>query len=173
MKKAIPILLCAATLVTAQLATRRAPGFCLSDTTGQWRDLADYRGKVVIVEFMQTTCAHCATFTPVLVDLAKKYGDKLQVLSIALSPDSPQTMMQFVKGHNLTWPLLLDQGQVAASYVRKGGIEFPTVYLVDRNGMIANSWEYGGLTKDVFEGPRLAHEVEKLMTSASAPANKK
>jgi peroxiredoxin len=168
MKKVIIALLCAATLVTAQLAPRRAPGFCLIDTTGQWRDLADYRGKVVVVEFMQTTCAHCAVFTPILADLTKKYGDKLQVISIALSPDTTQSMMQFAKGHSLTWPLVLDQGQVAVSYVRKGEINFPTLYLVDTNGMIAKNWEYGGLTKDVFEGNGLAREIDKLLPSPSA-----
>jgi peroxiredoxin len=173
MKRLVTVLLCAATLITAQLAPRRSPGFCLSDTTGQWRDLADYRGKVVLVEFMQTTCAHCATFTPILAGLVKKYGDKLQVLSIAISPDTPQTMMQFAKGHNLTWPLLFDQGQVAASYVRKPSINFPYVYLVDANGMIAGSWEYGGLTRDVFEGNRLDREIEKLIPNSSAASGRK
>ena len=170
----IGIILCAAALVSAQ-GPKRAPGFCLADTTGQWRDLADYRGKVVIVEFMQTTCAHCAAFSPVLAGLGNKYGDKLQVLSVALSPDTPQTMLQFAKGHKLTWPLLFDQGQTAASYVRQPELNFPTVYLVDGNGMIVNHWEYGGLTKDIFEGNQLSREIDKLIAPSSPvpPAMKK
>src|SRR5262245_2689902 len=116
MKRLVSILLCAAALSFAQ-APKRAPGFCLADTSGQWRDLADYRGKVVLLEFMQTNCAHCIAFSDTLSGLAKKYGDKLQIISIALPNDTPQTMMQFAKTHALTWPLLLDQGQVAASYV--------------------------------------------------------
>jgi peroxiredoxin len=172
MKRLIALLLCAGALLMAQ-TPKRAPGFCLADTTGQWRDLADYRGKVVLVEFMQTTCPHCADFTTVLAGLVKKYGDKLQVISIALPNDTPQTMLQFAKGHGLTWPLLLDQGQVAASYVRQPSLNFPAVYLVDRNGMIADHWEYGALTKGIFEGAQLSREIDKLLAPAQpAPAKK-
>ena len=117
MKKIVATLLCGVALFAAG-PLRRAPGFCLIDTSGQWQDLADYRGKIVLVEFMQTTCPHCATFSTVLNGLKLKYGDRLAILSIANPPDNPQTMMQFVTGHKLTYPLLLDQGQVAASYVR-------------------------------------------------------
>jgi peroxiredoxin len=174
MKKVIGILLCAAALASAQQAPQRAPGFCLSDSTGQWRDLADYRGKVVIVEFMQTTCPHCANFTTKLTGFARKYGDKLQILSIALSPDTPQTMMQYVNGHKQTWPLLFDMGQVAASYVRRPDLNFPALWLVDGNGMIVNHWEYGGLTKDIFEGDQLSREIDKLIGGAPpAPTKKK
>src|SRR5947208_6452474 len=104
MKKLLSVFLCAAVLLIAQ-GPKRAPGFCLADTTGQWRDLADYRGKVVLIEFMQTTCPHCAAFSAVLSALQKKYGDKLQILAIALPNDTPQTMMQYANGHKLTYPL--------------------------------------------------------------------
>jgi peroxiredoxin len=153
---------------------RRAPGFCLIDTNGQWQDLADYRGKIVLVEFMQTNCPHCANFSTVLNGLKQKYGEKLAILSIANPPDNPQTMMQFVTGHKLTYPLLMDQGQVAASYARAPSLELPTVYLVDANGMIRNSWVNGVLTKDIFEGSGLSREIDKLLggAPASAPAKK-
>jgi len=173
MKKLIGVLLCVAALAPAQFALKRAPGFCLIDTTGQWRDLADYHGKVVLVEFMQTTCPHCANFTNILSGLTAKYGDKLQVLSIALAPDTPQTMMQYVTGHKQSWPLLLDQGQVAQAYVRGPELNFPAVWMVDRDGMIVKSWQYGGLTKDIFEGNQLSRELDKLIGPANATPIKK
>ena len=173
MKKILATLLCGVALFAAG-PLRRAPGFCLIDTSGQWQDLADYRGKVVLVEFMQTTCPHCAAFSTVLNGLKAKYADRLAVLSIANPPDNPQTMMQFVTGHKLTYPLLLDQGQVAASYARAPSLELPTVYLVDANGMIRNFWVNGVLTKDIFEGNGLAREIDKLLAGApaAAPAKK-
>ena len=170
MKTIVATLLCGAALLTAG-PLRRAPGFCLIDSSGQWQDLADYRGKIVLVEFMQTTCPHCAAFSTVLNGLKLKFGDKLAVLAIANPPvDNPQTMMQFVKAHKLTYPLLLDQGQVAYSYARTPSIDLPTVYLIDANGMIRNSWVDGVLTKDIFEGNGLSREIDKL--SAGAPAKK-
>src|SRR5450755_2504497 len=151
MKKTIATLLCGIVLFAAG-PLRRAPGFCLIDSNGQWQDLADYRGKIVLVEFMQTTCPHCAAFSTVLNGLKLKYGDKLAILAIANPSDNPQTMTQFVTGHKIAYPLLLDQGQAAASYVRSPSVDLPTVYLVDGNGMIRNSWQHNVLTKDIFEG---------------------
>ena len=169
MKKIVAILLFGAALFAAG-PLRRAPGFCLIDTSGQWQDLADYRGKIVLVEFMQTNCPHCATFSAVLNGLKSKYGDKLAVLAIANPPDNPQTMMQFVKDHKLTYPLLLDQGQVAYSYVRSPSFDLPGVALIDANGMIRNSWVDGPLTQDIFAGSGLSREIDKLL--AGAPARK-
>jgi len=173
MKKILATLLCATALLAAG-SLRRAPGFCLIDTTGQWQDLADYRGKIVLVEFMQTSCPHCANFSAVLNSLKQKYGDKLAILAVATPPDNPQTMIQFVKGHQLTYPLLLDQGQVAVSYVRSTSMELPTVYLIDGEGMIRNTWQNGVLTKAIFDGPGLAREIDKLLTPGPSmtPAKK-
>lgn len=151
----------------------RAPGFCLADTNAQWRDLADYRGKIVVLEFMQTTCPHCADFTKILSTVAKKYGDRVQVLSVALPNDTMPGLIQFVKGHNLPWPHLYDMGQMAFSYMRQPNVSFPTVFLIDGNGMIAGRWEYGGLTKGVFEGDQLTREIDKLMGGPAPAAPKK
>src|SRR5689334_11048981 len=73
-----------AAVTPAQLNLRRAPGFCLVDTNAQWRDLADYRGKVVVIEFMQTTCPHCAAFVPKLEAIAQRYAGRVQILGIAV-----------------------------------------------------------------------------------------
>ena len=169
MKKIAATLLCTVALFAAD-PPRRAPGFCLIDTAGQWQDLADSRGKIVLVEFMQTNCPHCISFSTVLNGLKLKYADKLAILAIANPPDNPQTMLQFVKDHKLTYPLLLDQGQAAYSYVRSPSFDLPGVFLIDANGMIRNSWQNGVLTKDIFEGAGLAREIDKLL--AAAPARK-
>src|ERR1041384_7861952 len=123
MRKTLVILLSAAAIL-AQQAPQRAPGFCLIDSTGQWRDLADYRGKAVLLEFMQTTCGHCAPFAPKLKEFQQKYGAKLQILAVALPPDNPNTIVQYVNGHGVSYPVLFDMGQVAGSYVRVPSLEF-------------------------------------------------
>ncbi len=172
MKTIVATLLCGAALFAAG-PLRRAPGFCLMDTSQQWHDLADYRGKIVLVEFMKSECPHCASFSTVLNGLKLKYGDKLAILAISNPPDTPQILAQFAKGHNLSYPLLLDQGQAAYSYVRTPSIDLPTVYLIDANGMIRNFWVDGVLTKDIFEGNGLSREIDKLLAGApAAPAKK-
>jgi len=177
MRKTLIVLLGAAVLYLGALfaadGPRRAPGFCLIDSTGQWRDLYDYRGKAVLLEFMQTTCPHCASFAPKLKQVQQKYGSKLQILAVALPPDNPGTITQYVNGHSIGYPVLFDMGQVAGSYVRVPSLNFPTIYLIDANGMIQSNFEYGPLTSDVFEGNRLTAELDRLVGAPAAAAPKK
>ena len=57
MKLPVLILIAALGLFGAnEFSNRRAPGFSLADSKFQQHDPQDYRGKVVIVDFMQTTC---------------------------------------------------------------------------------------------------------------------
>ena len=49
-----------------ELSNRRAPGFSLPDGNLKQHDLQDYRGRVVLVEFMQSQCPNCAAFSRVL-----------------------------------------------------------------------------------------------------------
>ena len=99
-----------------------------------------------------------------------------KVAGVGAPPPShtPAMMMQYVAGHKLTYPLLMDQGQVAASYVRAPSLEFPTIYLIDAKGMIRSHYEYGPIAKDIFEGTGLAREIDRMLAPAPAtpPAKK-
>ena len=44
--------------------------------------MQDYRGKVVLLDFMRTDCPKCKALTGVLEKVKAKYGDKIQVLTI-------------------------------------------------------------------------------------------
>jgi len=156
------LILCAAAL--AAQAPRRAPGFALFDSRMQVHDLYDYRGKIVVLEFMQTTCPHCAAFADVLEQVEKKYGDKVQILAVVHAPDdNSNTVAKFAAGHAAQYPILFDQGQMAYSYVRSGSLQFPHVYLIDAGGMIQGDYLYGLTTRDVFEGKGLFQEIDRLL----------
>jgi peroxiredoxin len=162
--------LCALALSAAEPG-QRAPGFALMDSRGELHDLYDYRGKPVIVEFMQTTCPHCAAFASTLEKVQGKYGNRIAIVAIANPPDSPNSVNAFIKGHFITYPVLFDMGQAAYSYVRKQTFDLPQVYLVDANGIIFNSYGYSALTKDIFEGNGLMNEIDRMFgSSAAAPA---
>jgi peroxiredoxin len=144
---------------------RRAPGFALPDLKGQFHDLADYRGKVLILEFLKTDCPHCAAFAEVLAQLQPKYGDKVAVLAVAhINTDAPQNILQYITGHKLTYPVALDQGQMMFSYLRNPqGAPMPHVYVIDATGYIRGDYEYTALTRDVFEGNALFGDIDRLL----------
>ena len=151
MRTIIAALLCAAVLSAAD-ASRRAPGFSLPDLNAQQHDLADYRGKVVVLEFMQTTCPHCNAFTSTLGQMRQRYGDRVQVISVVNPPDNQTTVKGFITSHQISYPILFDCGQVAYSYLKAASFDIPHVYVIDQNGGIRHDLGYSDATKNVFEG---------------------
>jgi thiol-disulfide isomerase/thioredoxin len=160
-----------AVLASAQ-GPRRAPGFALPDTKylanqpgGGFHDLADYRGKVLVLEFMKTTCPHCAAFAGILSQIPQRYGGKVAVLAVAnLNTDSPQAVGEYVAGQRLPYPVVLDQGQMMFSYILKPqGADVPHVYLIDPNGYIRADYVYDLSTRDIFEGKSLFAEIDKVL----------
>jgi hypothetical protein len=79
----------------------------------------------------------------------------------------------FVKGHQITYPVVFDMGQAAYSYIRKQQFDLPQVYLVDANGIIFNHYGYSALTRDIFEGDGLMHEIDRLLAASAKPAASK
>lgn len=139
MKLAV-LFLGAALLLPAQFNWRRAPGFSLPDMTQKWHDVADYKGKVVLLDFMRTDCPKCQSLTGLLEQIKSKYGEKVQVLSVVTMPDNLQSVKAYVTKHKVTAPVLFDCGQMMASYLKIGPqnpqVHLPTLFIIDRNGMI-------------------------------------
>src|ERR1051326_6348810 len=135
------VLLGGAALVAADSGNRRAPGFALPDSRMEIHDLADYRGRLVILEFMQTTCPHCASFAGILNQIQQKYGDKVAILAVANSShDNQTTVAQYISGHQVRYPVLFDAGQMAYSYLRSTSFDNPHIHLIDGNGIIRNDY---------------------------------
>ena len=169
------VLLCTAALFAAgDNSGRRAPGFALPDAKMQVYDLADYRGKIVLLELMQTTCGHCAAFADVLERVQQKYGDKVAILAVVNSRgDDQNAVAQYIAGHRITYPVLFDAGQMAYSYVRSMSFDTPHVFLIDARGTIENDWGYSLITHDIFEGNGLMSEIDSLLAGQAAPRKTK
>ena len=166
MRSSLAFFLLAAGVFAAD-GPRRAPGFALPDSKMQIHDLYDYRGKPVVLEFMNTGCPHCAAFANILEKVQAKFGDRVAVISVANPPDTLSTVGAFMQGHKITYPVLFDSGQAAFSYVRSMKFDLPQVYLIDANGMIYGHYTYDALSKSIFEGDGLLYEIDRLFGQAS------
>lgn len=171
-------LLAVVLLVYAQ--ERRAPGFALMDQNGKWQDLQDYRGKVVLIDIMQTTCPHCQTLTGVLEKIKPRYGSRMQVLTVVVANgESPQTVGNYIKNYKVTNPVLIDCGQMTASYVMatpaKPTVHFPHLAIVDGNGRIKHDLAYESGSDAKFSEAGLTVLLDAMVKPAAAtpPAGKK
>ena len=155
-------------LASGDLSNRRAPGFALPDPEYQhFYDLQDYRGKVVLIDIMSTTCPHCLLLSTTLEKVKEKYGEKVQVLSVVLPPDNQATVAKFRSVNKITVPIICDMGQMTISYLnaRPGmsKIDVPHLFIIDKAGIIRNDFSYDEQNKAVFEGPGLYPEIDKLL----------
>jgi peroxiredoxin len=162
------VLLASVLSASGELSNRRAPGFALPDPDyNHFYDLQDYRGKVVLIDIMTTTCPHCMLLSSALEKAKEKYGDKLAILSVVLPPDNQETVAKYKEVHHVTVPIVCDMGQMAISYMnaRPGmaHMDVPHLFIIDRQGMIRNDFTYDDQAKAVFEGPGLFVEIDKLL----------
>ena len=166
MKFIVVSALCAFTLLAAgDYSNRRAPGFSLADSHYQQHDTQDYRGKVLIVDIMLTTCPVCTKLADTLVAVQKKYGDQVGILSILTLPDTFQTGDKFAAEHKIQWPVLFDSGQVLMSYLKvtpaNPQVHFPHLFVIDKEGTIRNDFE--GADEQMLTLDGLSKEIDKLL----------
>jgi peroxiredoxin len=160
--------LCAGVVFAGDLSGRRAPGFALPDANyDHFYDLQDYRGKVVLIDIMSTTCPHCMLLSTTLEDVQKKFGSKLQILSVVLPPDNQETIRKYIATHKITTPIVCDQGQMTISYFNakpgQAHIDVPHLFLIDQKGMIRKDWAYNDQNREIFEGSKLIPEIQQLL----------
>jgi peroxiredoxin len=150
-----------ALFAAGEYSNRRAPGFSLADSHFQQHDPQDYKGKVLIVEFMQTTCSICMRLTESLLQVKAKYGDKIGILSVTTLPDNYQKADQFAAEHKVTWPILFDSGQVMMSYLKvtpaNPKVNFPHLFIIDGNGTIREDFE------GAEDAATISAEIDKLL----------
>jgi peroxiredoxin len=163
--------------LAADAGFRRAPSFSLPDSKLRQHDLLDFRGKVVILDFMMTNCPHCVTFSKTLERVKAKYGDKVVVLSVVnYASDNSSTVAKYVQTNKITAPILYDCGQVMASYLRlesaKQAVDMPHAYVIDAQGRIRGDYTYSMLTRPYFEGDALFADLDALLAPAAGKSKK-
>lgn len=163
----VALMLTAALLLPAagEYSNRRAPGFSLADSRFRQHDTQDYRGKVLIVDVMLTTCPICNQLADTLVQIKKKYGDSVAMISIVTLPDTFADADKFAAWHGVTWPIVFDSGQVIASYMEvtpaNPQVHFPHLFVIDGNGTIRH--DYGPTDDTSLTVGSLSAAIDSLL----------
>jgi cytochrome c biogenesis protein CcmG, thiol:disulfide interchange protein DsbE len=112
-------------------AGKQAPDFTVSDDF-RTIHLADYRGKVVLLNFWASWCAPCVQEMPSLIDLHHDDPD-LVVLAVSIDED-PDAYSRFIRSRHVDLITVRDPAQTAAGLYHTE--MWPETYLIDRKGVI-------------------------------------
>lgn len=119
--------------------------------------LADYRGKVVYLDFWASWCGPCRESFPVLNELRNKYKAKgFEVIGVNLDEDTADANA-FLKKFPVTFPLATDPKGASAEIFQIKGM--PSAVLIDKKG-VARA-DFVGFKKD--EAEKIEHLVSQLL----------
>ena len=97
--------------------------------------LADYRGKVVVLNFWASWCPPCVDELPLLQRTQRRIERRGATVLGVNYRDIPEDALEFVRRYRLTFPSLRDRdGEYAERYASSA---FPETFVIDRRGRIA------------------------------------
>ena len=103
-------------------------------------ELAAYKGKVVAMFFLLTTCPHCKAFSKALERVSKELGPQgLQIVGAAINDDTGRLVTGFAQETGATFPIGYVKQQMANEFLQiptMAEMYMPQLAIIDRKGMV-------------------------------------
>jgi peroxiredoxin len=124
--------------------------FTVKDMNGTSVRLADYQGKVILLNYWATWCGPCKLELPALVELYDAYKDKGFVVLGVSADDDAETLRTFAAEWKLKYPVLVgrDHADLLDAFGPLFG--YPTSYFIARDGAVCGK-HLGPGSKEDFE----------------------
>lgn len=142
MRKAVIALLLASAVSALAMppVPRKAPELTIVEPSGKQTLLSSYKGKVVVIEFLYTTCPHCQAASQVITKLQKELGPRgFQAIGIAFNDNAQMLVPGFVQQFNVGYPVGFASSDTVLGYLGFSIMDrysVPQEVVIDRKGMI-------------------------------------
>jgi len=165
-----------ATTLPAADVPRPAPAASFRTPTGATVNLADYKGKVVALEFLITTCPACQRCSGLLQKMQTEFGSRgFQAIGVATNDMAHMLVPDYVKQLGLSYPVAYAPREKAHEFLQIPLMLImyvPQLVFIDRQGTIRA--QFGG--RDNFfenEEVNMRKQIESLLGGGARPASKK
>jgi peroxiredoxin len=179
LKTAGGIMVAAPSLLAAPKLPRPAPEFAVTLNSGEQLLLSKFRGKVVALEILLTTCPHCQQCSGLLQKNFEEFGPRgFQPIGAAINENARNLVPEFISKFGLKFPVGVAPNTMAYDFLQLNPalgapIYMPQLVFIDRQGIIRA--QYGGT--DIFfekEEENMRTQILSLLGPAtSKPASKK
>lgn len=160
-----------------------APDFVVNMPDGKPLHTSSLRGKVVVLEFLYTTCPHCQHASQVFTQLYKEFGARgFQPVGIAFNEDvfgkdttPAKVVNEFVQKFNVGYPVGWSDREKVTEFLGIGPMEgfvVPQMVWIDRKGMVRAKTLPRGMDQEHYQEAYWREMIETLTKEPAAPTHK-
>ncbi len=145
---------------------RPAPELPVKLPDGRTLRLSGYRGKVVALSFIYTTCAHCRRTSQTMNRLGKEYGPRgFRPLGVAFDANAAGLLPAFLKEAGIQYPVAIGTAMDLFDFldIPPQDIDLPQIVFIDRKGIIRKYFNGPDAFPD-GEEKTLRAWIEKLLS---------
>jgi len=120
---------------TRVVAGLPAPNFSFPGLDGKMVSLADYKGKVVLLNIWATWCPPCVEEMPSMEKLYKELkGENFEILAVSIDASGAKDVAPFMQKYKLSFPALLNpKGTIKGLY---GAVGIPESFIINKEGIV-------------------------------------
>jgi peroxiredoxin len=160
-------------LRAAAKVPRPAPEYVISLNGGEQLVLSKYRGKVVILEMLLTTCPHCKKCAQAVQTVMNEYAAKgVVALGSAVNDGAKNELLMFSMQTGAKFPIGVTDRMAAYKFLEAdmnaGPVYFPQLVFIDRQGVIRG--QFGAGSEEWFfkdEEKNIKAKLDELLRGAT------
>ncbi|MDX2153570.1 MAG: TlpA disulfide reductase family protein [Bryobacteraceae bacterium] len=159
----------------AAVVPRPSPDLVIETLDGKKVSVGQFKGKVVVLEILLTTCPHCQEASRIMGKLRTEYASKgLEALGAAIDDTARANLPNYIRQFGVNFPIGIIPREKAYEYLQQSmmvGLQMPQIVFIDRKGQIRAQYD-GRSPFFMNEERNMRQHIEELLKepAAAAPA---